>query len=244
MNIQYYHLNLSSEEDKEKFFKFAIFHQLYLKKEDVAFESRMLNIYNKKRDSEELSLILALDKTIPVGIVLCENDDKRHNLALYKEKRNGGFVIAEEKDVFLLSAGFLSFYVKEEYRNIGIAKNLMSLIESHRIKEVSPSITENLYFAFNGRERALEIINNSNQSFPLSIKEGSYNFPIEISQIYRYIYPLFNDIECNPQYLRNLYNPKNKLNNINLNLCKNTNIEDLDYIIQSSSIEKAKKITI
>lgn len=191
MNIQYNVMNLNTTEDKSKFFELALKNKLYVISENPHYKSRLLNLYTGARESKDLLVIMAYNKESPIGLVVCENESILHPLNKVKEKRFGGFKILKTSDCNILRCGFLSFFVKDEYRKNKIAMELMKRVESERVKQVCSILNEKTYMAFEAKEKAYEILKKySKYAYPLNIGNNSYNMPLEINDLYQFMYEL------------------------------------------------------
>lgn len=171
-------LNFFKEESPKDFFSWCLENKLY--KEDINdefFKSRMKEIYLGNKPYHGISTIIAYNEDKPIGICLLEQklDEKgkipttRGGL-LHMDNRERKNPWQKRFDLEFIHIGFLSFYVKEEYRKKGIAKQLLKEMEElqyNRIKveNFPEKILENLdkhYVVVTARELASKIVENSN----------------------------------------------------------------------------------
>lgn len=213
MNINYVTLVLDNKEKQGEFFQLALENQLYKTSDNPLFQSRMLNVYKNCRKSDSLTVVLAFDKSNPVALVMCEDDKEVIALNKVKEKRTSGFKIIKESPLTLLRAGFLSFYVKPEYRGQCISSVLMQKVEQSRIERLDID-SSHTFLAFNAMEKACDIVKkHAKYSYPLEINKGSYNEPFEVNQLYEFLFEL--DAEEKISRNRNKYLDKQTLSQYN-----------------------------
>lgn len=157
MNLEYKILEIN-EKNRDDFFEYCKINKLY--KIDVGYTSRLLNIYNKVRDIKNLMSIICYKNNEEVGICLLEKTN-------YLEMRKAGILHMDNRlrknpwkktyEWNFINLGFLSIYVKEEYRKQGIAKEFLNLFESE-IKKIDKK--EEDVFIVSAKEKTYKYLKN------------------------------------------------------------------------------------
>jgi GNAT superfamily N-acetyltransferase len=140
------------------FGKWCIENQLF--KEEEGFTSRMKKVYMKEREYESLTVVIAYHKDIPIGIVMCENDESFDNSYLLKDPLRKNSKINESFDWGVYHLGFVSMYVKDEFRNKGIAVDLIKILEKEKLKTLHEieGLNPLSVAVFQAREKALDLL--------------------------------------------------------------------------------------
>lgn len=204
-------LNFFKNEDPKEFFNWCLENKLYKEdSNDEFFKSRMKEVYLGNKQYDGISAIIAYDEDKPIGICLLEQKiDENGSMPitrgglLHMDNRERKNPWQKRFDLEFIHLGFLSFYVKEEYRRKGIAKQLLSDMEELqynrlKVENFPEKILENLdkhYITVTARELASKIVENS--KFFLS-SAGEYGQKRYNSSIASYSYEIvFNEKELN-----------------------------------------------
>lgn len=171
------------EQYNNEFFKWCLEHKLF--KEAEGFTSRIKNIYIEEREYESLSVIIASDNNNPTAIILCENKQLSHQAFTFKNPLNRN---ANKKEVFdweIINLGFLSIYVKEEYRNKGLATQLLQQMEELRLKNNIELIAKkNCVILFEGKEKTYNLANKHlNYSYITDCESHNGNYIYELHNL-------------------------------------------------------------
>lgn len=174
MNYKTYKIN----DKNSSFFQWCLDHQLF--KEESNFNSRMKNIYTGKREFESITSIVAFDGKNPTAIILCENNFGLDKAFCFKNVNRK----SSKKQYFdwdIINVGFISLYVKEEFRNKGIATDLIKKLELHILKEIKLSLDENTVVLFEAKEKAYKLANkNLEYSYVTECEHHNGNYQKEL----------------------------------------------------------------
>lgn len=132
------------QDDPTDLFKFCLENRLFREdneKED--FVSRMKRTFNKEVPYYGVSAVIAYEKDSPVGICLIDHRVGEDCDIFYQ---NGGMVHSDNRerknpwkyqyDFHILHVGFMMFYVKPEFRNRGIAQELLFEMEKLQLDRI------------------------------------------------------------------------------------------------------------
>jgi GNAT superfamily N-acetyltransferase len=168
------------------FLNWCLENKLY--KEEEGFNSRMKNIYSTQRKFESLDTIIVFQSDKPIGIVLCENHTYESQAFILKNPNNPRSKQKELLDWKILDLGFLSLYVKEEFRNQGIATELIKKIEIQRIKQSKQFIEKDTVILFEGKEKTYDLANKHLQySYVTHLEKHNGNYQQDIYYLTRAI---------------------------------------------------------
>lgn len=181
-----YYKNYTINQNNDDFFTWCLENKLY--KESENFNSRMKNIYTGKREFESLDAIVVFENNIPIGIALCENHSLQSQAFVFKNPNNPRSKQKEILNWNIVNLGFLSLYVKEEFRNKGIASKLIKKIEKQRIKNSSHLIEDNDVILFEGKEKTFDLSNKHLQySYITNLEQHNTNYTKELEYLTRAI---------------------------------------------------------
>lgn len=126
-------IHLLIEDNPKDFFEFCLTHELYKKQDN--FISRMKNVYNNEKPWQGISAVIVYDQNKPVGICLLEHrllNNKKFitQAGLLKMNSRAKNPWQTKLQWHFIHAGFMSFYVKPEYRKIGLAHNTLKQMEN------------------------------------------------------------------------------------------------------------------
>lgn len=158
-------------------FKFCLDNKLYREdNEKEEFVSRMKKTYNKEFPYYGVSATIAYEKDEPIGICMIDHRVSEDCDIFYK---NAGMLYCDNRerknpwryqyDFHILHIGFMMFYVKPEFRNKGVAQELlveMEKLQLDRIKalEFPKKIKDNIsnsLLTVTVREKARDILSKS-----------------------------------------------------------------------------------
>lgn len=226
MNLFIEKLNYERKDDPSDLFTFCLDNQLY-KKEEGDFLSRMKKVYSQAEPCEGISTTIAYIDDNPIGICLLEHrlnekDELFHHQAgiMHFDNRERKNPWKKKLDFHFIHMGFISFYVKEEYRNQGIAQDLLSAMEKIQLERLSNAqlpadIVNNMnenYLVVTAREKAESVVNKSILFHPLLCDTHQGNYKKNISSLsYRIFYgemtdkklgDMLNKVECHHQKVK------------------------------------------
>lgn len=164
INFKYYIL-----EDKKSFFKWCLEHELY--KTEPGFKSYMKALFEGKYDTKEITAVIAYSKKEPIGLIFCENNELYTSAKLMSLNE-----VVREFDWGMYHLGRISIYVKEEYRNFGVATKLFNHIENIRLDSLKTKENYNVLSVpiFKAQELSLNVIK----------KKAAYSYVSELSPEY------------------------------------------------------------
>ncbi len=195
MNLEFEYLHYTKEDNPEDLFKFCLDSNLY-KPESESFKSRMKAVYDREeKEYDGISAVIAYREDKPIGICLLEarlneNGETFHHQAGIKhlDNRNRNNIWKRRFNFHFIHMGFISFYVKPEFRNMGIASDMLYGIEKIIKKRLDldnfPNhIKENMadnYIVVTAKELAYKIVEKSPILFPINsdTRHGSYTSDI------------------------------------------------------------------
>lgn len=170
-NIKYRVFSANDKSDeKELFFTWALKNKLFRNIYDEpdlknSYQSRLEKIYKKERLIKDFTAVLAFNNNEPIGIVFCEN-------AFYKRKTD--YIPMNKKkatkvfDAEAVGLGFVSFYVKNEYRQQGVASKMFNVLELEKLKLIIANKEKNKsLMCFEAREKGVDMVKKSQYSYPV-----------------------------------------------------------------------------
>lgn len=172
------------ENNQDSFLSWCLKNELY--KTGIEFNSRMKNIYTGERLFDSLSAVIAFHKEIPIGIILCENDESYQEAFLLKDRMKRNSRIERVFDWGFYNLGMLSIYVKNEYRGSGIATQLVKEIEAMRIASILDikGLNNDSVLIFQAKELAFDIVSKkSNYTYVTELSKNSSNYRFFIDNI-------------------------------------------------------------
>lgn len=199
MNIEYEHLIYSKEDNPNDLFKFCLDNKLYKDDDNNGFISRLKKLYlQNELTYEGVSTVIAYHEDNPIGICLLEDRHNENNETFHTQagithldNRNRKNIWKQKYDFHFIHTGFMSFFVKEEYRNQGIANELLYEMEN-LIKErldsynLPSNIKDNMgknYLVVTAREKAFSIIEKSTILSPIDSDTYQYSYSNDISKL-------------------------------------------------------------
>lgn len=172
------------DKSDEIFGKWCIDNKLF--KEEIDFTSRMKKVYLKERAYESLTVVIAYQNKEPIGIIMCENDESFDNSYLLKDPLRKNSKISENFDWGIYHLGFISMYVKEKFRNKGIAVNLIKKLEQEKLQKLHEieGLNSLSIGVFQAREKALDLlIKHLEHSHVTNLSTNSSNYRYFIHDI-------------------------------------------------------------
>lgn len=177
MDYEYVELN-------DQLFAWCLEQKLY--KEAPNFNSRMKNVYRGEKDVSVVA-ILAKEDNKACGIILCEVNHDKHQAYILKDSMRHNSAIEKKLPWHIHSLGFLSIYVKPEFRNKGIATELLKRMELWRISECSTFEPKDVC-VFQVREKSYDLANKHFlYSYPTQLHSRSANYRAFLSNLTRAI---------------------------------------------------------
>lgn len=178
-------IHLTAKQNPDKFFEFCLYHELYKTDNDHNFTSRMKNVFNGVRDFVGLTACIAYHNDKPIGMCLIEHlnylhESKAGYLHLDCRERKNPWI--KQFDWSFINLGLVSFYVKPEYRGIGVAN---SLLENMEVFIASLHMTEENQenaFLITAYEKSYNIIKGSRLFYPNHFLLKDRNYKQAISE--------------------------------------------------------------
>jgi GNAT superfamily N-acetyltransferase len=192
--VQFENITLTEGDNPNSFFEMCIKNNLF-KEDSETFSSRLKNIYENKKQYFGISAVLAKIDNKPIGICLLEHYQNKNNevvktqgglLHLDNRKRKNPW--AKKFDFYFLHAGFISIYIKEEYRRNGLAKKMVSKMELLQNERFSKNNKINLdiadhFIMITARGAAYNIVEQSKMFNPTSFEINDLNYNSVISTL-------------------------------------------------------------
>ena len=151
IKFDYFYIN---EKNRDEFFQFCLKNKLYRKE-----KSHLKFIYtNKNAIHYNMICIIGSENDIPISIAMCELEE---NFEYAKTLKNP---YSYNSDVEIHNwgfqkLGFISLFVKKEFRNNGIGKLLITNLEESVIKNFNiknlKTKPEDIVYVFEGQEKAV-----------------------------------------------------------------------------------------
>lgn len=157
--ITYKHYYLQNQAKKE-FFDWCLVNKLH-KRTTLDFSSRMQLVFTGFIQTESITAIVAYSHNEVAGILLCENRIAYSKGKIYVDPIKVNPVEHEIQDWGFYNLGVINIYVKNKFRNQGIAKQMVKDIEKLRLNKLS-QINDNYWYEnskplFEAQELAFEI---------------------------------------------------------------------------------------
>ncbi len=192
--VQFYNITLTEKDNPNSFFEMCIKNNLF-KEDSETFKSRLKNIYENKKEYLGISSVLAKIDNKPIGICLVEHYQNENGETVIKQ---GGLLHLDNRkrkdpwakkfNFYFLHVGFLSIYIKEEYRGIGIAKKMVSemeLLQNERFfknKKINLDIADH-FIMITARGAAYNIVEQSKMFNPTNFEINDLNYNSVISTL-------------------------------------------------------------
>ncbi len=198
MNLEFESVYYKKEQNPDELFKFCLNHDLY-KPNTEDFKSRMKAVYEQKEKSYEgvgASIAYIVDKPIAICMLetrLNENGETFHHQAgiRHLDNRNRKNIWQRKFDFHFIHMGFISFYVKPEFRDMGIASDLLyevekimkSRLDSDNLPNSVRDNMANNYIVVTAKELAYKIVEKSPIILPIGSDTHHGSYASDISSL-------------------------------------------------------------
>ena len=247
-NLEYFVVNIAKTgKQRNDFFEWAMNHELYKVDNSSSFNSRMKAVYQGKCPTKELTAVISVDteKKKPIAMILSEDKDEKHQL--YKVKNH----IKIKVDANIHIVGFLSMFVKNQYRKKGLANKLMAIMELAKTPIFLGNYKDNEHnmMVFEAREKALDVIKKSKKSYAINCAQSQCLFKERLEVFAEHAEAIINKNEKSMYYSNPLIHSKKetpsigdiqkeKINNISINKL----VEKTPLLIKEEIKRTVKKI--
>lgn len=161
--MEYFIINTATKgKYKEDFFNWAKENQMYRNINDepelkTTYNSGMKAVYDGKRESKDITAVVAFDNNNPVALILCINDFQKRPIDFRTWGRKKPFKTFP--DVEAVYVGNVMCFVKKKYRKNGIGTEMLKLLEIEKAKLLIANKEKpvSLMF-FKAREKATNLI--------------------------------------------------------------------------------------
>lgn len=194
LNIEYKIYQFITETPND-FFQWCLENKLYKVSEDKNFNSRMKKYYNGEIIFNGLTTVVAYTNDKPVGIVLCEHQNHYQKAIRLKNEFSSKPTIGVEYDWGFHQLGMVSFFVKNTYRELGIATQLWERLENIRLKDfIKQNPNELSVPLFQAKELAFNIVEKkSKYAYVCELNKENFNYPWKIHNLTNGIFELRSD---------------------------------------------------
>lgn len=159
------------------FFNWCLENKLYKETTDKNFISRMKEMYELKLPFNGLTTVVAFIDNKAIGIIHCEHENSFKNAWLLKNVESRRPIVEKSFNWGFYNLGFISIFIKEQYRNQSIATQLWNLIEDIRLSSLKDiqNYDELSVPLFQAKELAFEIIKRKS-TYSYVAEAGYYDF--------------------------------------------------------------------
>lgn len=141
-----------NEENRSEFFQFCIKNKLYRE-----FQSHLKFIYtNEKAIHHDMICVIGSENNVPISIALCEIEESFE----YAKTLKNPYSFKSDMEIHdwgFQKLGFVSLFVKKEFRNNGIGKLLVTHLENYVIENFNTKNNnqKEIIYVFEGQEKAV-----------------------------------------------------------------------------------------